>query len=135
LSANIVASLLALVVFAGDIATAPRSPGIDHFPVGALPLLPAGPGLVNRYDWGGFLIWYAPATPVFVDGRLSPYLDGALDEYRAVIGLHADWRDVIARRGVRTLLVAPTDAVAVHAHELGWRVLASSTDWVLVAVP
>jgi hypothetical protein len=135
MAASIGASLLALVVLVGALVTGPRSPGIEHFPVGALPLLPAGPGLLNRYDWGGFLIWYAPATPVFVDGRLLPYLDGALDDYRAVIGLHSDWREVIARRGIRTLLVAPTDAVAVHARDLGWRVLASAPDWVLLAVP
>jgi len=129
------ASLLALAVLLAGFFTAPRAPAIDAFPIGALPLLPAGPGLLNRYDWGGFLIWYAPATPVFVDGRLSPYLDGALDDYRAVIGLHADWREVMTRRGIRTLLVAPTDAIAVHAHDLGWRTIATAPNWVLVAVP
>lgn len=132
---DIAAGLLALAVLLAGFVTAPRAPAIESFPIGALPLLPSGPGLLNRYDWGGFLIWYAPATPVFVDGRLSPYLDGALDDYRAVIGLHADWREVLARRGIRTLLVAPNDAIAVHARDLGWRTIATAPNWVLVAVP
>jgi hypothetical protein len=34
------------------------------------------------------LIWSAPATPVFIDGRLTPYrASGVLEEYRTVIGL------------------------------------------------
>ena len=114
--------------------TAPREPDLSAFPNGALAALPGGSGLLNRYDWGGFLIWYAPATPVFVDGRLFPYA-GALDDYRAVIGLHADWREVIRRRGIRTILVGPVDAVAVRGVDLGWTVLARSSSFVLLEAP
>ncbi len=101
----------------------------------AAPQLSAGPGLLNRYDWGGFLIWYAPATSVFVDGRLFPYVGDAFDDYRAVIGLHPDWREVLARRGIRAVLVGPSDAIAVHAADLGWPVLARTEKFVLMRVP
>src|SRR5207245_8011760 len=74
-AAEVAASLLALAVLLAGFFTAPRAPAIDAFPIGALPLLPAGPGLLNSSDSGGFLIWSAPATPVFVDGSLSPCLD------------------------------------------------------------
>lgn len=129
------AAMIALALLIAGIATAPRDPDLAGFPIATLPLLPAGPGLLNRYDWGGFLIWYAPATPVFVDGRLFPYVGEALDDYRAVIGLHPDWRQVLAKRGIRTVLVAPSDAIAVQGAALGWPILARTPEWVMLRVP
>jgi len=130
-----IAAAIAVALLIGGALTAPTEPDLSGFPVTALSQLPAGPGLLNRYDWGGFLIWYAPATPVFVDGRLFPYVGDALDDYRSVIGLHPDWREALTRRGIRTLLVLPTDAIAVHAADLGWPVLARTEKYVLVRVP
>ena len=135
LVAELIAAAAALAMLIGGIATAPRDPDLSAFPVAALPQLPAGPGLLNRYDWGGFLIWYAPATPVFVDGRLFPYVPDALDDYRAVIGLHPDWRQVLVKRGIRTVLVAPSDAIAVQGAALGWPILARTPEWVMLRVP
>src|SRR2546422_93153 len=103
------------LILASGVAVAPHAPDVSGFPNAALAALSPGPGLLNRYEWGGFLIWYAPATPVFVDGRLFPYVGDTLDEYRSVIGLHPDWREVLARRGIRAVLVAPSDAIAVRA--------------------
>jgi hypothetical protein len=133
--ADAIAGALACALLIGAVLTAPSEPDLSGFPVAALSALPAGPGALNRYEWGGFLIWYAPATPVFVDGRLFPYVGEALDDYRAVIGLHANWRDVLTRRGIRTLLVAPSDAIAVRARDLGWPMLISTEKFTLVRVP
>lgn len=103
------------------------------YPRAALAALPAGPGVLNQYDWGGYLIAFAPATPVFIDGRLFPYLPDVLDDYRAVIGAHPGWQDVAARRGVRAMIVRPSDAIAVRAPERGWRVAyADATAVVLI---
>jgi hypothetical protein len=52
-----------------------------------------------------------------------------------VIGVHPGWRDVIARRGIRQILVRPTDPIAVRARDLGWPVRASSDTFVLIDVP
>ena len=135
LIADGIAAVVALAMLVAGVATAPRNPDLSAFPVAALPQLPAGPGLLNRYDWGGFLIWYAPATPVFVDGRLFPYVPDALDDYRAVIGLHSDWRQVLVKRGIRTVLVSPSDAIAVEGVALGWPILARTPEWVMLRVP
>ncbi|OLC21844.1 MAG: hypothetical protein AUH33_00905 [Chloroflexi bacterium 13_1_40CM_68_21] len=135
LAADAIAGAIALILLISGAATAPTEPDLSGFPVTALSQLPAGPGLLNRYDWGGFLIWYAPATPVFVDGRLFPYVGDALDDYRSVIGLHPGWPEVLARRGIRTVLVGPSDAIAVHAADLGWPVLARTEKYVLLRVP
>jgi hypothetical protein len=128
------AAIALAAVLAGSIV-ARGEPNLAAYPVAALDALPPGSGVLNEYGWGGFLIWYAPATPVFIDGRLFLYVPKVLDEYRAVVGVHPDWQDVIARRNIRALLLKPTDAGAVRARELGWRVVSSSDSYILLARP
>ncbi|HEY6958843.1 MAG TPA: hypothetical protein VI814_08475, partial [Candidatus Limnocylindria bacterium] len=133
---NALAALPAVALFAVALAIAPS--GVDQraFPVGALSALPRGDGLLARYEWGGWLIWNAPATPVFVDGRLVPYrASGVLDDYRRIVSAAPGWEDVVARRGVRALLVTPEDPVAIRARELGWHEIATSDVFVLISVP
>jgi hypothetical protein len=127
-------ALAGVVLVVAGIASAP--PGLDEtgYPTGALAVLPSGPGVFDQYDWGGWLIWRAPATPVFVDGRLIPYLGGVIEDYRTVLEARPGWRDVVARRGVRWILVRPRDPVAVRALELGWSTLAHSDSYVLISV-
>lgn len=133
--ADTLVALAALLLVAGSIAIAPRAPDLAAFPVGAVDVLPPGPGLFNAYDWGGFLIWYAPGTPVFIDGRLVPYLDHTLAEYKTIIGARPGWRELLGRLGVRTLLVHPSDPIAVRAGDLGWRARRASAGFILVEVP
>lgn len=133
--ADAIALTVAAVVLAIAAATGTDAPALGGFPVAALPALRPGPGLLNQYDWGGYLIWAAPGTPVFVDGRLIPYLGAVMDDYTTVVGVHPGWRDVIARRGIRQILVRPGDPVAVRARDLGWPIRASSDTFVLIEVP
>jgi hypothetical protein len=122
------------VLMVGAVVLGPRDPEESGFPSAALPLLPSGPGVLAQYDWGGWLIWRAPATPVFVDGRLVPYRGAVLSDYRTVVEARPGWREVIDRRGIRWILVRPGDPVAVRAQELGWRTHARSAGFVLIAV-
>jgi hypothetical protein len=132
---DLAALAIAAVVLALGAATGTAAPDPGGYPGAALPALRAGPGLFNHYDWGGYLIATAPRTPVFVDGRLTPYLGGVIAEYTTVIGVHPGWREVIARRGIRQLLVRPGDPVAIRARDLGWPIRASSDTFVLIDVP
>jgi len=97
------------------------------YPTAALVALPAGAGTFNQYDWGGYLIEYAPRTPVFIDGRLFPFVPDVLEDYRIIVSARPGWEDVIDRRGVRTILVRPTDPIAVRAPERGWHVAYQDT--------
>jgi hypothetical protein len=133
--ADLVALVIASIVLVLAAATGTDAPSLGGYPAAALPALRPGPGLLNQYDWGGYLIWSAPRTPVFVDGRLTLYLNGVLADYSTVVGVHPGWRDVIARRGIRQILVRPTDPVAVRARDLGWPIRASSDTFVLIDVP
>jgi hypothetical protein len=113
---------LGAVVLATAIFLADGRVDESGYPRAALAALPSGFGLLNQYDWGGYLIYAAPATPVFIDGRLFPYVPAVLDDYRTIVGAHPGWQDVASRRGVRAMIVRPTDPIAVRAPELGWRV-------------
>jgi hypothetical protein len=117
----------------GGIAVAPRDAS-EPGPRAALAELPAGPGVLAQYDWGGWLIWNAPATPVFVDGRLVPYRGAVLADHDVVIEARPGWREVLERRAVRWILVRPTAPVAVRARQLGWRTTGDAS-YVLIAVP
>jgi hypothetical protein len=130
-------SLAAAMLFGiAAIVIAPAEPDDSVFPVAALPVIPAGPGLFNHYDWGGWLIWHAPTTPVFIDGRYTPYrCCGALDDYRTVIAADPGWSEVVARRGVRSILVRPGDPIAIRGIESGWTVLARGPGFVLLRIP
>jgi hypothetical protein len=133
--ADIATAVIALATVLVASFAAPDDPNLEGYPVAALAALPAGSGLLNEYGWGGFLIWYAPTTPVFIDGRLFLYVPDVLDEYRSVVGVHPDWQAVISRRNIRTLLLKPTDAGAVRARELGWHVVSSSDNYIVLARP
>jgi hypothetical protein len=124
---------LAAVIGAGLIARG--EPNLGAYPTGALSSLPPGPGVVNDYDWGGFLIWYAPATPVFIDGRLFPYTGDALRDYETLVSLGPTWREVLARRGARAVLLKPASPLAVRARDLRWPILAESVSYVVFIVP
>ncbi len=133
--ADALVGVAAVLLIVGSVAIAPRAPDLTNFPVAAVEALPPGPGSFNAYDWGGFLIWYAPRTPVFIDGRLVPYLDRTLDEYKTIIGARPGWRALVDRLRIRTLLVHPGDPVAVRAADLGWRVRRASAGFIVVEVP
>ena len=92
------------------------------YPRAALAALPGGPGLFNQYDWGGYLIFAKPSTPVFIDGRLFPFVPDVLEDYRAIVSARPGWEEVVSRRGVHTLLVRPSDPIAVRALARGWHV-------------
>jgi hypothetical protein len=93
------------------------------FPRAALASVPSGRGVLNLYNWGGWMIWTKPDTPVFIDGRLFPFVPDVFADYQRVVTAAPGWEDVVARRGVTTIFVGPGDAIAVRAPERGWRVV------------
>jgi len=132
---DLLAGILGAAMLVAAVAAGPSAPDLSRYPVSAVPLLDPGPGVLNEYDWGGFLIWSAPRTPVFVDGRLTPYLPEVVDDYTAIVGARSGWRELISRRGIRTLLVRPDTPVAIRARDLGWPVRVLNDTAVLITVP
>jgi hypothetical protein len=127
---------LAAIVLGAGMLTAPVAPQLDGYPVAAAEALEREKGpLLNDYDWGGYLIWSTPSAPVFIDGRLRPYVGSVLDDYRAAIGVRPSWREVLDGRGVALVLVRPTAPLATRLREAGWTALVADEDAVLLRRP
>jgi len=69
-----------------SVAAAPREPDLSAYPVAAVPALRQISGnLLNEYDWGGYLIRYAPEHRTFIDGRGEAlFLPDVLDDFQRV---------------------------------------------------
>lgn len=132
-AASQLAFVPALILTLVALLVAPAQPDERAYPVAAVGALPSGDGTLARYEWGGWLIWHE--VPVFVDGRLTPYLGAVLDDYRRIIAAGPGWEDALRRQHVRTLLVVGSDPVASRARELGWSVRAFEGGAVVIVVP
>jgi len=64
--------------------------------------------LLNPYEWGGYLEWWLPEHPVFIDGRTDFFRGQFLEEYIDISQLRRPWAEVesrlVNRWGVGTVL-------------------------------
>ncbi|MHB0869163.1 MAG: hypothetical protein ACYC5J_06865 [Chloroflexota bacterium] len=103
-----------------------REPIASSFPVaGARFIEEAGlpDPVLNEQSWGGYLIhqWY-PRRRVFIDGRIDMYGPAIARDYLHVVSLRPDWRDVLDRYGVRTILIRKDSALSASLlADGGWR--------------
>lgn len=126
---------VAAVVLAA-LLTLPGAPDERAYPAGALgPLAATSGALLNEYDWGGYLIWNAPEHPVFIDGRLFPYLPDTFAEFQRAVTLGPGYRAVLDESDIGAALLRPDRPLAGALREDGWRVVASTARWVLLARP
>lgn len=129
--------VLAALLVVELVTAAPREPDLSLYPSGAIPLLRDATGnLLNEYDWGGYVIRYAPEHATFIDGRGEAlFLPDVLIDFQHVVALAPDYRDVLSRWNIRLALLKPERPLAGALREDGWRVLGSGTRWVLLARP
>lgn len=98
----------------------------ERFPASAVEFLRSHPPsghLFNHYDWGGYLIWRLPSTPVFIDGRADVYGEAVLNDFATIYQLKPLWRQTLDRWHVQTVLVPARSPLATA--------LLSSRDWVV----
>ena len=137
-----VAGVAAAVIVAGLLVVeaalvAPREPDLSAYPSAALPPLRQTSGnLLNEYDWGGYLIRYAPEHRTFIDGRGEAlFLPDVLDDFQRAVALAPGYRDVLKRWDIAVALLRPERPLAAALREDGWRVIASDSRWVLLSRP
>jgi len=126
---------VAVMALAG-LAFVPNAPNEQPYPTVVLDAVRSGSGvLLNEYDWGGYLIWRAPERPVFVDGRLFPFLPDVLADWRAAVELGPRWKEVLERYQVTQVLLRPERALVSALREQGWRVVGGDAGSVLLERP
>ncbi len=70
--------------------------------------------------WGAYVLWAAPANPVYIDGR-DVYPDTFVKEFVDIITGRTDWRAPFAQRGVKIVLIEPDSLLA--------RLIGESPEW------
>ncbi len=97
-----------------------------HFPQRATAYLhehPLAGKMFNSYNWGGYLTWFLPDHPVFVDGRTDLYGDELLQDYMTIYTLSDDGFALLAQYQIDWVIVEAYSPVGqqLPKHD-GWRV-------------
>jgi hypothetical protein len=102
---------------------------------GALAAARACPGpLFNRYNEGGFLIWFAPERRVFIDSRKDPYpLSFLKDAIHAEQG--REHQALFAHWGIRCALLPVESKLLDPLRAERWSQLFLDDRWAVLAAP
>ncbi|RJS44848.1 hypothetical protein D4739_00375 [Nocardioides cavernaquae] len=98
--------------------------------------LPAATGVLNAWDWGGYLAWRHPDLDFVVSGYGDVFTTGELDRNVALTEAHHGWLDDLEGLHVEVALLAPDSDLAYGLeHTAGWTVVRSSDEMVLLHAP
>jgi hypothetical protein len=101
-------------------------------PEGSLQALKQCPdNLYNRYDEGGYLIWFAKDRLVFLDGRQDPYPPSLVHEQIRTES-SGDFAATFARYNIRCAYLPAGSPVARRLTAVGWKSLYGDADWVVL---
>ena len=88
--------------------------------------------LYNRYDEGGYLIWFAPEHRVFLDNRQDPYPTVLIkDQLR--IEQSGDYETTFQQYHIHCAYLPTTSRVAARLVSDGWRTLFRDRQWLVLA--
>jgi hypothetical protein len=88
--------------------------------------------MYNRYDEGGYLIWFAPGRKVFLDGRQDPYPPSLIQEQMRVES-SGDFASLFQRYDVRCAYVPAASRLTAGLLRAGWTPLFRDSDWAVLA--
>jgi hypothetical protein len=94
----------------------------------------SGP-LYNDYESGGYLIWFAPERPVFVDNRQDPYPLPFLLEHIAVERGQQPYRSLFDRWGIRCAFLPAGGKITKRLVTDGWTTHFRDDRWAVLAAP
>jgi hypothetical protein len=90
--------------------------------------------IYNRYDEGGYLIWFAPGRRVFLDGRQDPYPPSLIKEQ-----MHAEtsgeFEGLFERYDIGCAYVPAASRVSEGLVRAGWTPLYRDPVWTVLARP
>ncbi len=109
--------------------------GWNPLPSDAIAAVERCPGnLYNRWDEGGFLVWFTPDQKVFIDGRQDPYPPALVAEHMRVEE-SGDYKGLFQRYDIRCAFLPETSPVARRLRDDGWRALYRDGHWIVFAQP
>ena len=128
-TASVAAVTTLVVAYAGGASHLAWTP----LPPASLAALDACPGnLYNRYDEGGYLIWFAPDRKVFLDGRQDPYSPALVAE-QVRVEATGDFAATFRRYDIRCAYTPAGSLVTARLVQAGWRPLYRDQQWAVLA--
>jgi hypothetical protein len=125
--------LAGVVLAAGTVAYAWSSEASrlewHPLPAGAIAAIASCPErLYNRYDEGGYLIWFVPNRKVFIDSRQDPYPSSLVrDQIR--VEASGDYAELFDRYSIACAFVAADSPIAVRLMADGWQSAYTGSGW------
>jgi hypothetical protein len=90
--------------------------------------------LYNRYDDGGYLIWFARDKKVFMDSRQDPYPEDIVHGH-IQLETSGDYKEIFARYDIGCALTTTGSPLATHLERDGWLRQSGAGSWALFARP
>ncbi|MGA7607243.1 MAG: hypothetical protein WCA79_15100, partial [Anaerolineales bacterium] len=121
------ATLLVLIVLTalGRVYLASTPTEVNkNVPVGAVEWLKenkAGGHLFNSYNWGGYLAWSLPQSPVFIDGRADLFGNELINDWWNVVDGTPQGFAILDQWKVQTILLEPSWPIIKLLPSAGWR--------------
>jgi hypothetical protein len=133
---NVVVGACLLVLPLGLVAVAHSGIDTERFPVRAVQYLALGPAWTDD-GTGGYLIYAEwPAREVFIDDRAELYGAEFMREFVNTRRGAPVWKDVMAKYGIRQVLVESDAGLARALREAGWMVRYEEADrWMVLTAP
>ncbi len=102
-------------------------------PAASLTALDRCPGNVyNRYDEGGYLIWFAPGRRVFLDGRQDPYPPSLIKE-QVQVETSGEFERLFERYGIRCAYLPAASRVGAALVRAGWTPVFRDSAWAVLS--
>jgi hypothetical protein len=119
-----IALLLPLFVFIPKLAAevyGPPKQNVVRVPIKAVEYMKqhgiGGPTFTEANMWGGYLIWEAPANPVYIDGRIDMYGDQFVREFINICNSTVAWEEPFTRHQVQNVIARPKSNLARSIQE------------------
>jgi hypothetical protein len=92
------------------------------------------PPIYNAYNEGGYLVWFVPGQPVFLDSRQDPY-PVALVQAHIRAEQQQDYLPLFRRYGIRCAVFSSASEGPSRLSALGWRERFRDRQWVVLDPP
>jgi hypothetical protein len=79
--------------------------------------------IFNEYNWGGYLTWYLPSFPVFIDGRVDPYGNEIIGQWISVVKADPGWQSILDKWDIHLILLEPDRPLVRELSGAGWHLL------------
>lgn len=90
--------------------------------------------LYNHYYEGGYLIWFVPERPVFIDNRQDPYPISLLDQEQHIE--HGEpYRPTFDRYGINCAFLSAKSKLVPRLRADGWQLRFLDQSWAVLAAP